>query len=268
MMKLLAIIGISMSLGLNGYLFAHWQGAQAQVVALQQISQQQAEALTKTDSQQYQVLTELIAENEDLQRQHNALEDRLESSIAKVEQFFKAKANTSRFRAIRLAAYGTSKFAAASIPAAANVALGAAGLMDVLTLAKLCDEMLSIEKLVAEIQIDNQEIMYSRESVCDQKVTNVAKSVAKDYIGNITQFAENTKNDFYRGIGTLSGDAKKIPDLLGKSVGGWIQLFDKKIEFDVCDWVGGDVVCEVLRSPFEAACSLSDNKLYGCIKVY
>ena len=268
MMKLLAIIGISMSLGLNGYLFAHWQGAQAQVVALQQISQQQAEALTKTDIQQNLVLTSLIAKNEDLESQRNALETRLESSIAKVEQFFKKKANTSRYRAIRLAAYGTSKFAAASIPAAANVALGAAGLMDVLTLANLCDEMLSIEELVAEIQIDNKEISTSRENVCAQKVTNVVKSRAQSYIGDITQFAETTKNDFYRGIGTLSDDAKKIPDLLGKSVGGWIQLFDKKIEFDVCDWVGGDGVCEVLRSPFEAACSLSENKLYGCIKVY
>jgi hypothetical protein len=172
----------------------------------------------------------------------------------------------AKLRAARVASNGAAKTAATFIPAAANVVLGAAVLMDVVSLAEMCDDMIQFQKSVK----DFDDILLFEETnlitgeVCATKVMEVSEREAKQYFGNLKKWSAETKDKFYQGIKTISTDVKdKLPDVLGKSVGGWIQLSDRYADYGACDLIG-DKACGVLSKPIEAVCGLTNDKMWGC----
>ena len=268
LIRIIIITTMCLSLAINGLLLITQTGFDFLTDLLDNIGVNSPVTMVSTEQKRLKrTNTDLRKKNAQLNKTITAHKNTIKKQKTAMKNYATHVNKKAKVRAARVASNGAAKTAATFIPAAANVVLGAAVLMDVVSLAEMCDDMVQFEKSVK----DFDDIFLSKETksitgeVCATKVIEVSEREAKYYFGNLQKWSEKTNYQFFEGIKTISNDVKKnVPDLLGKSVGGWIQLFEEYTEYDACDLIGNKA-CNLLSEPIEAVCSLTNDKMWGCI---
>ena len=267
--RIIIITTMSLSLAINGLLLITQTGFDFLTGLLDHIGVNSPVTMVSKEQKRLKRTNEdLRKKNAKLNKTITAHENTIKKQKTAMKNFATNVNKKAKVRAARVASNGAAKTAATFIPAAANVVLGAAVLMDVVSLAEMCDDMFQFKNFVEDFDATLfEETKSVTGEVCATKIIEVSEQEAKYYFVNLQEWSEKTNEQFFEGIKTISNDVKKnVPDLLGKSVGGWIQLFEEYTEYDACDLIGNKA-CNLLSEPIEAVCSLTNDKMWGCISV-
>lgn len=265
--RIFIIITMSLSLTINGLLLITQSGFDLLTDLLDDLGVKTPVTMVSKEQKRLKKKNDLLKKTIDsntntIEKQKTTIKKQ-KTAIKKYAKHINNKVNV---RAARIASNGAAKTAAAFIPAAANVVLGAAVLMDVVSLAEMCDDMIRFEKSVKDFDDTDllQETNNITGEVCATKVIEVSEQEAEHYFGNLKKWSDETKQKFDEVLKAISDDTiEQLMTVWDKSVEEWIQLSDRYAVYGVCDLIG-ERACDVLSKPIKAVCGLTNNKMWGC----
>lgn len=213
-------------------------------------------------------VTSLQKSNADLKKKNSRLVNQNKKIKRSINNYSKTRSKKMVVRASQKAANAATKSAAIFLPVVSSAVLAGGVVLDGLDVVRMCEEMEELDSLLKSIDInDDKELdaksdtTLAKVKVCQQNIVTATKVTASEILGDIDKFSDSVFRDYSLEFKAISsGLEAKLDD----SVNSLIEWNKQTEKLKTCDVIGKDT-CDALAVPIETLCSLSNNKLWGCI---